>query len=140
VDGSQLAVPQVSIVLGASDAGSDSASAANAIENRGVEPDIAVRISPQDSAAGRDPQLQAAVLEALRLLALQPPMALPKAARERVDAAAALALAAAEPRDWPFEVWAPIADDEDEEEEEEEEEDEEPALRPRRKAGGGARR
>jgi C-terminal processing protease CtpA/Prc len=68
VDGSQLAVPQVSIVLGPSqdDADAAGAAAANGIENRGVEPDIAVRVAPQDYAAGRDPQLQAAVLEALR--------------------------------------------------------------------------
>jgi tricorn protease-like protein/C-terminal processing protease CtpA/Prc len=138
VDGSQLAVPQVSIVLGPSQDDAAGAAAANGIENRGVEPDIAVRVSPQDYAAGRDPQLQAAVLEALRLLALQPPMALPKACRERVDAAAAASLAAAEPSDWPFDVWAPIADDDSDEEEEEEED--EPALRPRRRQGGGGAR
>ena len=137
VDGSQLAIPQVSIVLGTGD---EAASASgNAIENHGVEPDITVHIAPQDYAAGRDPQLQAAVLEALRLLAEQPAMALPRAAQERADAAAALSLAAAEPRDWPFEVWAPIADEDEEDEEDEESEEEDDAPLPRRRPGAARR-
>jgi tricorn protease len=135
VDGSQLAVPQVGMVLG----DSDETAAANAIENRGVAPDLAVPIAPQDYAAGRDPQLQAAVLEALRALAAAPPLALPPAARARADAAAAAALAAGERADWPFETWAPIGPDEDEDEEEEEEEEEELMPRGGRGAGAGAR-
>ncbi|MEM7532501.1 MAG: S41 family peptidase [Chloroflexota bacterium] len=42
------------------------------IENYGTEPDIEVDIAPQDFAAGRDPQLDKAVEEALRLLAETP--------------------------------------------------------------------
>ncbi|MBN1336660.1 MAG: PD40 domain-containing protein [Deltaproteobacteria bacterium] len=37
------------------------------LENRGVEPDIEVENPPQDVAAGRDPQLERAVQEVLRL-------------------------------------------------------------------------
>ena len=37
-----------------------------AIENHGVEPDVAVALAPHDAAAGRDPQLQAAVEVAVR--------------------------------------------------------------------------
>ena len=37
-----------------------------AIENRGVEPDVAVAVAPHDAAAGRDPQLCAAVEVAAR--------------------------------------------------------------------------
>ncbi len=39
-----------------------------AVEAEGVAPDIEVMNAPKDVAAGRDPQLEAAVEEALRLL------------------------------------------------------------------------
>ncbi|AXE88801.1 S41 family peptidase [Streptomyces sp. Go-475] len=42
------------------------------LENRGVDPDVEVAIAPQDWAAGRDPQLEAAVREALSALRLTP--------------------------------------------------------------------
>src|SRR5690606_16854314 len=42
------------------------------VENYGTEPDIEVDITPQDYRAGRDPQLERAVDEALRLLAETP--------------------------------------------------------------------
>ncbi len=42
------------------------------VENYGTEPDIDVDYLPQDYAAGRDPQLERAVVEALRLLAESP--------------------------------------------------------------------
>ncbi|MGL4651705.1 MAG: S41 family peptidase, partial [Caldilineaceae bacterium] len=42
------------------------------VENYGTDPDIEVDYTPQDYAAGRDPQLERAVAEALRLLELQP--------------------------------------------------------------------
>ena len=43
-----------------------------AVENEGVAPDIEVEMTPKDVAAGRDPQLEAAVQEALRLLREKP--------------------------------------------------------------------
>lgn len=43
------------------------------IENYGTEPDIDVDIRPQDDAAGRDPQLERAIAEALALLEQNPP-------------------------------------------------------------------
>lgn len=42
------------------------------VENVGIAPDIEVEITPRDAAAGRDPQLERAVQEALRLLAANP--------------------------------------------------------------------
>ena len=49
------------------------------IENRGVVPDIEVVVSPMDHARGEDPQLAAAVTEALRLLDSSPPPVPPPA-------------------------------------------------------------
>ncbi len=42
------------------------------MENYGVDPDVEVHISPDDWAAGRDPQLEAAVTLALQRLETQP--------------------------------------------------------------------
>jgi tricorn protease len=42
------------------------------IENYGTDPDIEVDIAPQDYVAGRDPQLERAIAEILRLLAEKP--------------------------------------------------------------------
>ena len=39
-----------------------------AIENEGIAPDIEVDIMPADAAAGRDPQIERAVQEAIKLL------------------------------------------------------------------------
>jgi len=44
-----------------------------AVENEGVAPDIEVENFPKDVIAGRDPQLERAVEEAMRLLAANPP-------------------------------------------------------------------
>jgi tricorn protease len=43
-----------------------------AVENEGVPPDIHIEMSPKDVIAGRDPQLERAVQEALRLLSENP--------------------------------------------------------------------
>jgi tricorn protease len=43
------------------------------VENHGVDPDVPVLISPDDWAAGRDPQLETAVRLALEALEKQPP-------------------------------------------------------------------
>ena len=45
-----------------------------AVENYGTDPDIEVEISPDDFREGRDPQLDTAVAEALRLLRDRPPL------------------------------------------------------------------
>ncbi len=42
------------------------------IENYGTDPDIEVDIRPQDYAAGRDPQLDRSIEEAVSLLAKHP--------------------------------------------------------------------
>jgi tricorn protease len=44
-----------------------------AVENEGVAPDIDVENWPKDVIAGRDPQLERAVDEAMRLLKEKPP-------------------------------------------------------------------
>ena len=43
-----------------------------AVENEGVAPDIDVENTPKEVIAGRDPQLERAVEEAMRLLAANP--------------------------------------------------------------------
>jgi tricorn protease len=43
------------------------------VENYGTDPDIEVDILPQDYAQGRDPQLERAIAEAMRLLEANPP-------------------------------------------------------------------
>jgi tricorn protease len=47
------------------------------LENYGVQPDVEVLITPDDWAAGRDPQLETAVTLALEAVAKQPPAAPP---------------------------------------------------------------
>jgi tricorn protease len=47
-----------------------------AVENEGVAPDIEVEMTPREVIAGRDPQLERAVQEALRLLDANPPVRL----------------------------------------------------------------
>ena len=42
------------------------------VENKGTPPDIEVEVTPKDVAAGRDPQLERAVAEALRSLEANP--------------------------------------------------------------------
>ncbi len=49
-----------------------------AVENEGIAPDIAVENWPKEVIAGRDPQLERAVQEALRLLKAHPPQRLTK--------------------------------------------------------------
>jgi tricorn protease len=49
-----------------------------AVENEGVAPDIEVEITPADAAAGRDPQLERAVQEAMKLLKERPPQRVPR--------------------------------------------------------------
>ena len=44
------------------------------VENYGTDPDIVVEFTPQDYVAGRDPQLERAIAEMLRLLAERPPL------------------------------------------------------------------
>jgi len=48
------------------------------VENYGVDPDVEVLISPDDWAAGRDPQLETAVRMAIEALEKQPPMTPPE--------------------------------------------------------------
>lgn len=130
VDGSEVSMPQQNVVLfqqpqhnGRHNSGkSANGGGGNPIENRGVVPDIEVAVSPSDHAQGRDPQLDAAVTEALRLLGATPPPTPPPSAADQSGAFAAAAdesRAAACERGlsggrWPFETYAPYPDDEGE--------------------------
>ncbi|HEX8008452.1 MAG TPA: PDZ domain-containing protein [Trebonia sp.] len=71
VDGTRVTVPRYAFWFG--DYGWD-------VENYGVDPDTEVLITPDDWAAGRDPQLEVAVDRALALLAERPPVAAPDVA------------------------------------------------------------
>ena len=42
------------------------------MENHGVDPDVTVVVSPDDHAAGRDPQLETAIRIAVEALAARP--------------------------------------------------------------------
>jgi len=68
VDGTQMTVPQYASWLDGF--GWD-------VENHGVDPDVEVIISPDDWAAGRDPQLETAVMMALEALQARPPASPP---------------------------------------------------------------
>ena len=68
VDGTQLTVPQLAFSFNDYGWG---------VENYGVDPDVEVLITPEDWAAGRDPQLETAVRLALEALEKQPPVGPP---------------------------------------------------------------
>ena len=75
VDGSEVSMPQQAVAMppaGGVDSGRHP-EIANGIENRGVVPDVEVANAPHDYATDADPQLDAAVREALALLAANPP-------------------------------------------------------------------
>ena len=65
VDGSEVSMPQQAVAM--TDLADSGVKIANRIENRGVVPDVQVCNAPHDYANDRDPQLEAAVAEALRL-------------------------------------------------------------------------
>jgi tricorn protease len=64
VDGTMISIPQLAFWFDRR--GWD-------VENHGVDPDVEVDITPDDWAAGRDPQLETAVRLALEALDRQPP-------------------------------------------------------------------
>jgi tricorn protease len=67
-DGSRITVPRYAFWMEGAGWG---------VENYGVDPDVEVLISPDDWAAGRDPQLETAVRLATEALAARPPLAPP---------------------------------------------------------------
>ncbi|HEU5416650.1 MAG TPA: PDZ domain-containing protein [Streptosporangiaceae bacterium] len=67
-DGSQITVPRYAFWMEGAGWG---------VENHGVDPDVEVLITPDDWAAGRDPQLETAVRLATEALAARPPAAPP---------------------------------------------------------------
>jgi tricorn protease len=79
VDGTYITVPRYAIWLEGYGWG---------VENHGVDPDVEVAISPDDWAAGRDPQLETGVRLAMEALAARPP-AQPPATSDRPSRARA---------------------------------------------------
>ncbi|KAK3250834.1 hypothetical protein CYMTET_39809 [Cymbomonas tetramitiformis] len=85
------------------------------LENRGVEPDVVVEITPQDHAAGRDPQLETAVQRVSELLASSTssmahigPPSMPASEREggaEQDERALSEARGGSSGRWPFSVW-----------------------------------
>jgi tricorn protease len=67
-DGTHMTVPRYAFWFGEFGWG---------VENHGVDPDVEVLITPDDWAAGRDPQLEVAIDRALEALAAQSPRPLP---------------------------------------------------------------
>ena len=119
VDGSEVSMPQQAVAM--TDLADSGVKIANRIENRGVVPDVQVCNAPHDYANDRDPQLEAAVAEALRLLDAHKS---PKFNAERVDEDEVRAVNAERAHvgpggsKWPFKTYAPYPEDTDEEEEE----------------------
>ena len=70
VDGGYVSFPSQNVVAfeGGALSGTRLRGPGNAVENRGVEPDVVVTASPSEHRAGEDPQLDAATREALALL------------------------------------------------------------------------
>ena len=125
VDGSEVSMPQQAVAMppaGGVDSGRHP-EIANGIENRGVVPDVEVANAPHDYATDADPQLDAAVREALALLAANPPARFDNTSRttdedEARAAAAERAHVGPGGSRWPFKTYAPYPEDGDEEEEE----------------------
>lgn len=104
VDGTSLGIPVMGIHM--HDVGFS-------LENCGVQPDMQVAMAPHDFATSRDPQLDAAIEEATKLLAAhqpQPPPCTPRLRRAAaVEAAVAVAASAADDGDdWPFATWQAV--------------------------------
>ena len=146
VDGGEVSAPSRRVVLFDEDAKRDQGArlrrAANDVENRGVTPDVEVTISPEAHARGEDPQLDAAVAEALRLARERPPP--PKPARADAFAREEMDAERAGKGRWPFKVFAPYPEededeDEDDESESESESESDDASPPPRRKPKGAR-
>ena len=123
VDGSEVSMPQQAVAMppaGGVDSGNPEI--ANGIENRGVVPDVEVASAPHDYADDADPQLDAAVREALALLAANPPARFDDWRTTDEDEARAAAAERAHVGPggsrWPFKTYAPYPEDGDEDEEE----------------------
>ena len=123
VDGSEVSMPQQAVAMppaGGVDSGNPEI--ANGIENRGVVPDVEVANAPHDYADDADPQLDAAVREALALLAANPPARFDDSRTTDEDEARAAAAERAHVGPggsrWPFKTYAPYPEDGDEDEEE----------------------
>ena len=74
-----------------------------------MTPDVEVTISPEAHARGEDPQLDAAVAEALRLARERPPP--PKPARADAFAREEMDAERAGKGRWPFKVFAPYPEE-----------------------------
>ena len=133
IDGSELSLPSQNVLLVDEAKGVDARSDAtqaytNAVENRGVIPDVTVDISPAEYSRREDPQLDTAVREALQLLkdtgAAGVATYLRKIREDETTAAELERKLTRKP--WSFSTWAPLPPTKEEEEKQ---------LRAKRRAG-----
>lgn len=115
IDGSELSIPSQNVLL----VNEVNNPRTNAVENRGVIPDVEVRISPGDYSRGADPQLDRAVREALELLkkrdeAGRVPTLANKARKDEIAAKEIERSLTQKP--WSFSTWAPLPPTKEEEE------------------------
>lgn len=115
IDGSELSLPSQNVLL----VNELNNPRTNSVENRGVVPDVEVRVSPADHARGADPQLDRAVKEALELLetrdeTARAPLFLNKARKDETAAQEIEKSLTRKP--WSFATWAPLPPTKEEEE------------------------
>jgi len=116
VDGSELSLPSQNVLL--IDEVKSENLRTNNVENKGVIPDVEIRISPDDYSKHEDPQLDRAVVEAMELLkghdASRAPMSLRKIRQDELKAAQIERSISRKP--WSFVTWAPLPPTKEEEE------------------------
>lgn len=116
VDGSELSLPSQNVLL--VDEVKSENLRTNNVENKGVIPDVEIRISPDDYSKQEDPQLDRAVVEAMELLkghdASRAPTSLRKMRQDELKAAQIERSISRKP--WSFVTWAPLPPTKEEEE------------------------
>ncbi len=115
IDGSELSLPSTNVLL-VDELHTEHIT--NSVENRGVIPDVEIRISPANYYQNTDPQLDRAVEEALELLKARGDSAAPAHARKvrRDDTSADEIETSLTNKTWNFSTWAPLPPTKEEEE------------------------
>jgi|TARA_B100001741_G_scaffold233860_1_gene194977 Periplasmic protease len=115
IDGSELSLPSTNVLL-VDELHTEHIT--NSVENRGVIPDVEIRISPANYYQNTDPQLDRAVEEALELLKARGDSAAPAHARKvrRDDTSADEIETSLTNKKWNFSTWAPLPPTKEEEE------------------------
>lgn len=115
IDGSELSLPSTNVLL-VDELHTEHIT--NSVENRGVIPDVEIRISPANYYQNTDPQLDRAVEEALELLKARGDSVAPANTRKvrRDDASADEIETSLAKNKWNFSTWAPLPPTKEEEE------------------------